>query len=290
MVFAMKIVKKVLLWFAVAFFLIMAIGGGGVSSVFALIPVALLLPIKKWQDIISKFLNNKIKIIAVVLAFVLMIGFFPKADTTVGENDNTEVTETLLQENESSSLKDTENKTTTRNKSETASSTEEITKEEKTTEKVVDTTKDSKTKETTKKESTAKESTTKESAKKESTTKATNTSTSNNNNKETTTKVASNITTVHIHNFIAATCLSPKTCTDCGITEGTANGHNYYNGVCDSCGVSDPDYVSEEMVWIPTRGGQKYHSSSTCSKMIDPEYVSKTEAINRGFGPCGKCY
>lgn len=271
----MKNIKNILLWFAVAFFLIMAIGGGGVSSVFALIPVALLLPIKRWQDIISKFLNNKIKIIAVALSFVLMVGFLPKADTTVGENDNTEVTETLLQENEASSLKDTENKTTTRNKSETASSTEEITKEEKTTEKVTDVTK---------------ESITKESTTKEPTTKVANTTTTNNNNKETTTKVVSNTTTVHMHSFIDATCVSPKVCSECGVTEGVARGHSYSSGSCVYCGVSDPNYVYSEMVWIPTKGGTKYHIKSTCSGMENPEYVTKSEAISRGFGPCGKCY
>lgn len=28
---------------------------------------------------------------------------------------------------------------------------------------------------------------------------------------------------------------------------------------------------TEQMVWIPTHGGKKYHSKSTCSNMKDPE-------------------
>ena len=44
------------------------------------------------------------------------------------------------------------------------------------------------------------------------------------------------------------------------------------------------------MVWIPTHGGTKYHSKSTCSNMDDPEEVTLEEAKARGFTPCGRCY
>ncbi len=46
---------------------------------------------------------------------------------------------------------------------------------------------------------------------------------------------------------------------------------------------------SGKMVWIPTNGGEKYHSKSTCSKMIDPILVTEEEAIERGFDACKKC-
>ena len=46
---------------------------------------------------------------------------------------------------------------------------------------------------------------------------------------------------------------------------------------------------SGKMVWIPTNGGGKYHSKSTCSKMIDPILVTEEEAIERGFDACKKC-
>ena len=123
-------------------------------------------------------------------------------------------------------------------------------------------------------------------------------------------------TTVHEHNFLLATCTAPKTCLSCGKTEGSANGHNwqsatctspkkcascaetegsanghsYYNGSCTSCYAKDPSYVSEAMVWVPTKGGTKYHSKSTCSNMDDPRYISKSQAISEGFTPCKKCY
>ena len=45
------------------------------------------------------------------------------------------------------------------------------------------------------------------------------------------------------------------------------------------------------MVWIPTKGGKKYHSKSTCSGMIDPEYVTLEEAYARGFtDACKRCH
>ncbi len=47
---------------------------------------------------------------------------------------------------------------------------------------------------------------------------------------------------------------------------------------------------SEPLVWIPTRGGVKYHKKETCSGMKDPLLETKSEAIRQGFTPCQKCY
>ena len=44
-----------------------------------------------------------------------------------------------------------------------------------------------------------------------------------------------------------------------------------------------------DMVWIP-KTGKKYHSSSSCSNMKNPSKVTRSEAINRGYDPCKKCY
>ncbi len=59
--------------------------------------------------------------------------------------------------------------------------------------------------------------------------------------------------------------------------------------------TSEPEYnpptqTETIMVWIPTRGGKKYHARSSCSNMIDPDYVSIEEAIYQGFDACKKCY
>lgn len=105
---------------------------------------------------------------------------------------------------------------------------------------------------------------------------------------ETTDAVTSS--TEHIHDWKSENCTNPKTCSECGETEGTSLGHNYSDGKCTRCNENDPNYQNVEMVWIPTNGGTKYHRKSSCSKMKNPEEVTKSEAISRGFTPCGRCY
>ena len=67
---------------------------------------------------------------------------------------------------------------------------------------------------------------------------------------------------------------------------------NSSSNITDSDITIDSD-ISEEyepMVWIPTNGGKKYHSKSSCSNMKTPTKVTKSYAIESGFGPCGRCY
>ncbi len=92
------------------------------------------------------------------------------------------------------------------------------------------------------------------------------------------------------HNWQSATCTTAKKCSVCGSTEGSANGHNFSEGRCSVCGFKDPNYASEVLVWVPTKGGKKYHSHSGCSGMEDPIQETEREALSQGFGPCGRCY
>ncbi len=48
--------------------------------------------------------------------------------------------------------------------------------------------------------------------------------------------------------------------------------------------------ATEKLVWIPTNGGTKYHSISTCSNMINPLEVPLSEAISKGFEAYKRCY
>ena len=45
-----------------------------------------------------------------------------------------------------------------------------------------------------------------------------------------------------------------------------------------------------EYVWIPTKGGEKYHSSQTCSNMDGPCQARLDEAKSLGFTQCSKCW
>ncbi len=53
--------------------------------------------------------------------------------------------------------------------------------------------------------------------------------------------------------------------------------------------VSSAD-TTESTVWIPTKGGTKYHKKSSCSNMDNPSNVSLDDAKAQGFTPCKKCY
>lgn len=48
-------------------------------------------------------------------------------------------------------------------------------------------------------------------------------------------------------------------------------------------------YHNERMVWIPTNGGNKYHSRPGCSKMKNPKEVSLEQAEKNGYTPCKRC-
>ncbi len=50
------------------------------------------------------------------------------------------------------------------------------------------------------------------------------------------------------------------------------------------------DSADSKMVWIPTKGGKKYHKSSDCSNMDDPRNVTLSEAKSLGFTACKRCY
>ncbi|MBO6213921.1 MAG: DUF4214 domain-containing protein, partial [Lachnospiraceae bacterium] len=48
--------------------------------------------------------------------------------------------------------------------------------------------------------------------------------------------------------------------------------------------------TGDNLVWVPTKGGTKYHSTSTCSGMIDPIQVTLETAEKNGYTPCKKCH
>ncbi len=66
------------------------------------------------------------------------------------------------------------------------------------------------------------------------------------------------------HSWQASTCLSPKTCTVCGATEGGLSEHSFSGGVCSVCGKTDTLAPKENI-------------------KIDAEYVS-TDYIDAGQG------
>ena len=58
-----------------------------------------------------------------------------------------------------------------------------------------------------------------------------------------------------------------------------------------SAGVSVPaPEQGENLVWIPTNGGTKYHTSAKCCNMKNPIQVTPETALANGFTPCKRCH
>ena len=85
------------------------------------------------------------------------------------------------------------------------------------------------------------------------------------------------------HDWTKATCQTRKTCNVCGEEEGGYADCKYKNGKCVNCGDSEPT------VWIP-KSGSKYHSNSTCSKMKNPKKVTLSTAKKKGYTACNRCH
>lgn len=92
------------------------------------------------------------------------------------------------------------------------------------------------------------------------------------------------------HNWSEATCTKKKTCLDCGETTGTFASHQYSNGKCTVCSNPDPSDPRNITVWVPTNGGTKYHSRSSCSGMKNPRQTTLAQAKAEGYGACSKCH
>ena len=87
--------------------------------------------------------------------------------------------------------------------------------------------------------------------------------------------------------------------TDSGTGSSTGNGSN--NNTGSNAGNDTGNGGSEvtvpitedtqgNLVWVPTKGGTKYHNKSTCSGMKDPKQVTVEHAVANGYTPCKKCY
>ena len=57
-------------------------------------------------------------------------------------------------------------------------------------------------------------------------------------------------------------------------------------------GVTVPDHneTGANLVWVPTKGGTKYQSKSSCSGMEEPMQVSVETATANGYTPCKRCH
>lgn len=80
---------------------------------------------------------------------------------------------------------------------------------------------------------------------------------------------------------------SPSRAAEITLSNDSNNSDNSDNSSVQAAAAVQP--ASSGEVWIPTKGGKKYHTNSGCSNMNGPEHVTIEEAKNRGFTPCKKC-
>ena len=230
-------------------------------------------------------MKKGLKAFLIVFAVIMVLGFFgslfdsdeisTEVDTATSAtsetafdinewrrptSNETESAVTTVNESESSPVATSSATTTTTTQTTTVSTTKKpetatTTEEEYETEILIEETTTQQT--TTRAATTTTQTTTKATTTTKETTKATTTAKATTTTKETTTKKTT----------------TQKT-TTAKVTEATRG----------------QDGGGQKMVWIPTNGGTKYHRKSTCSSMIDPEYVTLDEAIRLGFTACGRCY
>lgn len=63
-------------------------------------------------------------------------------------------------------------------------------------------------------------------------------------------------------------------------------------GTSGGTSVTVPEYeeTGENLVWVPTNGGKKYHTHAGCSNMDNPMQVTLETAIANGFTACKRCH
>ncbi len=262
----MSTFKNIMLWIAVGLLFILACGTGIVGFLFGMVAIALILPINKWQKMLCNFINRPIKIIALILAIILMFS----VATGVPETDidtSSDMSSTISQVIETSSEEKTA--TTSSLQSDTSS-------------KVIES--DKETEDNELKNNSSVESETHIHV----FTNATCTVPAQCSCGETN-------GLANGHSWSNATCEMPKICTVCQAKDGVAEGHKYLNGSCTICGAQDFNYTPPETnvtTYVLNLESKKFHLPS-CYKLPKENRKdttkSRQEIIDEGYEPCKIC-
>ncbi|MBR5524531.1 MAG: hypothetical protein IKU51_04620 [Clostridia bacterium] len=88
----MKLIKKIALWVAVAFFALLALGSlPTLAGFLALLTIALLIPMEKWQGILKRIFKGKLKTIVTIALVVITIVALPSEVTDSLDGDNVDI-------------------------------------------------------------------------------------------------------------------------------------------------------------------------------------------------------
>ena len=80
-------------------------------------------------------------------------------------------------------------------------------------------------------------------------------------------------------NWKDATCTAPKTCSNCGFTEGEALGHDFIGDTCLDCNAPNPNVSFDEMVWCldALSGNQLNRITFECTKGMG--YIDRKSVV-----------
>lgn len=89
------------------------------------------------------------------------------------------------------------------------------------------------------------------------------------------------------HDWVNSTCLTPKTCKNCNLTEGTSLNHLYDDGICIRCGQKDPTYLTKKEQLMKFLQNDKKEELSILSKsLLENVNVEIKQKIQSIFEEC----
>ena len=89
----------------------------------------------------------------------------------------------------------------------------------------------------------------------------------------------SGCTLVHKHNWEDATCTQPKTCKECGETEGEPLGHDYTNFICTRCGDKNYDML-KNINFYTMQSDQNYNPSHMWITVTSYDFSTGTVTVD----------
>ncbi len=287
----MKNTKRIWLWILTVFLALSAlVYFPSVSSLIFIFPALLILPLQTWQDMISRYINGKLKTVTVVALIIVAALLVPKEDTAIEppQAGNTETAEGYVSDGgdarpeQESDIPPLDSSHISDESGTDAVSSEAI---------------------------------------------GTESSPSSDGDSSAPTPDDTALQSVHTHSFKAAswteprgctsceategqplghswrnaTCTSPKSCFNCPATEGAAKGHNWRSATygspkkCLDCSATEGSPLQKPggenyhgHVYTGGSSSEKFHYEAHCAGKYSHE-ITWEEIDRRNLGPCGTC-
>ncbi len=305
----MKKIKNISLWVLFALLVIIAIATvPRFVFVIAVVIALLILPTEKWQALISKYIKKPIKIAITVVLSALLIIVAPRGDnlqeglTSSDLFSSFAVTDTQIDDTKPIGDSTLETNTTASDYYSTVviSTTVPDTEPDNTI-AIIQTTDESAVQSNTILETESNTATTTESSPLVTETTHTHNFSAATCTAPKTCSCGATEGDVNGHKWIEANCTTPKTCSVCKVSEGTAKGHEWENATystpkkCTVCNITEGTSVEKPgkenyhgHVYTGGDSSKKFHYEDECAGKYSHE-ITWDEVVSRGLEPCGTC-